>query len=154
MYKRQREWKDEVATLDAEFQKWHDDVSGVVQGGIGVNMEARHREVHGGQTPCAGDPGGKSPEEVSTAVVELNAEIASIARDVRTTHVGFAVQPSTAAGCVASVTSSAMFKQLPVGGLFTSTRWVAHMTANGRSPSLALTIHRPETSGVCGRYPC
>ena len=26
------EWKDEVATLDAEFQKWHDDVSGVGQG--------------------------------------------------------------------------------------------------------------------------
>ena len=40
-------WKDEVATLDAEVLKWHDGVSGVVQGGIGVNMDARHREVHG-----------------------------------------------------------------------------------------------------------
>ena len=82
------EWKDEVATLDAELQKWHDDLSGVVQGGIGVNMDARHREVHGGQTPCAGDPGGKSPEEVSTAVVELKADMASIARDVREKLVG------------------------------------------------------------------
>ena len=26
------EWKDEVATLDADFQKLHDDLSGVVQG--------------------------------------------------------------------------------------------------------------------------
>ena len=29
------EWKDEVATLDVEFQKWHDDVSGGVQGAWG-----------------------------------------------------------------------------------------------------------------------
>ena len=120
------EWKDEVATLDVEFQKWHDDdVSGVVLGGIRVNIDARHREVHGGQTPCAGDPGAKSPDEASTAVVDLKAEIASIARDVRGTHVGFAVQPSTADD--APVTSSVLFTKLPVGGLFMSTRWVAHI---------------------------
>ena len=77
--------------------------------GIRVNMDARHREVHGGQAPCAGDPGGTSPDEASTAVVEVKAELASIARDVRDTPVGFAVQPSIAAGCVASVTSRAMF---------------------------------------------
>ena len=80
------EWKDDVATLDAEFQKWHDDLSGVWHGGIGVNMDARHPQVHGGQTPCAGDPGAKSPDEVRTAVVDLKAEIASIARDVRETR--------------------------------------------------------------------
>ena len=34
------EWKDEVAALDAELQKWHDDLSGVWHGGVGVNMGA------------------------------------------------------------------------------------------------------------------
>ena len=81
------EWKDEVATLDVDFQKWHGDVSGVVQGGMGVNMDARHREVHGGQASCAGDPGGKSPDEVRTAVVDVKAELASIARDMREARV-------------------------------------------------------------------
>ena len=42
------ECKDEVATFfSAEVLKWHDGVSGVVHGAIGVNMDARHREVHG-----------------------------------------------------------------------------------------------------------
>ena len=31
------ECNDDVATLDAEFQKWHDDVSGVWQGGASVS---------------------------------------------------------------------------------------------------------------------
>ena len=48
-------------------------------------------------------------------MVEVKAEIASIARDVRETHVGFAVQPSLAAGCVASVRSSEMFKTVAGG---------------------------------------
>ena len=80
-------WKDEVAALDAEFQKWHDDLSGVWHGGIGVNMDARHREVHGGQTPCPGDPGAKSRDEVRTAEVQFKARIAPIARDMRETRV-------------------------------------------------------------------
>ena len=54
---------------------------------MGVNMDARHREVHGRQAPCACDLGGKSPEDVSTAVVDLTAEISSNARDVRETLV-------------------------------------------------------------------
>ena len=83
------EWKDEVATLDAEFQKWHDDVAGVVKGGIGVTMEARHREVHGGQPPCAGDARGKSPGEIRIAAADLKAEIASILRDAREHTCGF-----------------------------------------------------------------
>ena len=96
------EWKGEVAALDAEFQtefrKWHDDLSGVGQGGIRVNMDARDREVHGGQAPCPGDPGGKSRDEVKPEVAELKPQVASIARVMREAHVGFAVQPSTAAG--------------------------------------------------------
>ena len=108
------EWKDEVAALDADFLKWHDDLSGVGQGGIRVNMDARHREVHGGQTPCPGDPGGASRDEVNPDVVEWKPQIASIARAMRETHVGFAVQPPTADD--ASVTSSAMFANLPAGG--------------------------------------
>ena len=102
--------KDEVATLDAEVQKWHGCVSGVVQWAIGVNMDARHRGVHGGQPPCAGDARGKPPEEFSIAAADLKAEIASILRDARDTHVGFAVQPSIAVCCVASVKSREMFK--------------------------------------------
>ena len=42
------EWKDEVATLDAEFQKWPDDVSGVVLGAsVSTSMPAtaRHMEA-------------------------------------------------------------------------------------------------------------
>ena len=103
------EWKGEVAALDAEFQKWHDDLSCVGRGGIGVNMDARHPQVHGGQTPCAGDPGTKSRDEVNPEVVELKPQIASIARNMREAHVGFAVRPAIFTDCVASVTSSEMF---------------------------------------------
>ena len=93
-------------------------------------MDARHREVHGGQTSCAGNPGGKPPDQVSTAVVEAKAEIASIARDVRETH-GFrcAIVNCSWLRCVCEVARCS--NQLPVGGKFTSTRWVAHLTANG-----------------------
>ena len=83
--------------------------------GAGVNMDARHREVHGGQTPCPGDPGAKSPDEVNPEVVEFKAQIASIASAMRETHVGFAVQPSTFTDCVSFVKSSEVFQQLAGG---------------------------------------
>ena len=82
------ERKDDVATLDAEFQKCHDDVSGVVQGGTGVNMEARHREVDGGKPPCAGAPGGQSLEEPTAALLGLTAEFTDMSRELRGT-IGF-----------------------------------------------------------------
>ena len=92
-------WKDEVAALDAEFRKWHDDLSGVGQGAIRVNMDASHSEVHGGQSLCPGDP----------------AAIQTVARAMREKHVGFACQPSDAVDCVASVRSSEMFKKAAGG---------------------------------------
>ena len=104
------EWTEEMDALEAEFVRWRDDVSGVGQG-IVVNMGATHRETPGGQTPCAADPGGNSPEEPNAALLELKSEIQEMSRDLRETHVGFAIQPSTAAGCAAAVKSSAMLNK-------------------------------------------
>ena len=103
------DWKEDMDALEADFGRWRDDISGVAQG-LDVDMSAG-RQALGGQAPSAVDPGGNAPEGPSAALLDLKKEIQDISRDLRDTHVGFAIQPGTAMACAASVKTSAMWQK-------------------------------------------
>ena len=100
------EWKDEISSLNAEFQKWCDDTEGIQ---FPTSSHKSNEVVLGGQSPAA--LARNEQDECSSAVRELKDEIAAHARNIRETHVGFVVQPSTVAACVATVNVSAMTKK-------------------------------------------